>query len=61
MKKIVVYQFTVKLNGKYRTSPEYKSEKERLAAVACFLDKYPLRLTVNFFTNVRYVAEAENV
>lgn len=57
MKKIVVYQFTVKLNGKYRTSPEYTSEKERLAAVARFLKKYPLRLTINFFTNVRYVAE----
>lgn len=57
MKKIVVYQFTVKLNGKYRTSPEYTSEEERLDAVARFLDKYPLRLTINFFTNVRYVAE----
>ena len=57
MKKIVVYQFTVKLNGKYRTSPEYTSEQERLAAVARLLEKYPLRLTVNFFTNVRYVAE----
>ena len=59
MKKIVVYQFTVKLNGKYRTSPEYTSEQERLAAVARFLKKYPLRLTINFFTSVRYVAEAE--
>lgn len=57
MKKIVVYQFTVKLNGKYRTSPEYETKQERLAAVARFLDKYPLRLTINFFTNVRYVAE----
>lgn len=57
MKKIMVYQFTVKLNGKYRTSPEYTSEQERLAAVARFLEKYPLRLTINFFTNVRYVAE----
>lgn len=57
MKKIVVYQFTVKLNGQYRTSPEYISEQERLAAVARFLEKYPLRLTINFFTNIRYVAE----
>ena len=57
MKKIVVYQFTVKLNGKYRTSPEYVSEQGRLDAVARFLKKYPLRLTVNFFTSVRYVAE----
>ena len=58
MKKIVVYQFTVKLNGKYRTSPEYTSEQERLAAVARFLEKYPLRLTINFFTSIHYVAES---
>ena len=57
MKKIVVYQFTVKINGKYRTSPEYTSEQERLAAVARFLKVYPLRLTINFFTSVRYDAE----
>ena len=59
MKKIVVYQFTVKLNGKYKTSPEYASDLERLDAVARFLKKYPLRLTINFFTSVRYVAETE--
>ena len=57
MKKIVVYQFTVKLHGKYIASPEYASEQERLAAVARFLERYPLRLSINFFTNVRYVAE----
>lgn len=57
MKQITTYQFTVKINGKFRTSPEYATEEERLVDVAKFLKHYPLRLTVNFFSNVRYISD----
>lgn len=57
MKQVKKLQFTVKLNGTYRTSPEYDTEEERLADVAKFLKHYPIRLSINFFSTTHYVAD----
>lgn len=61
MRQIETWSLTIKVNGKWRKSPEYSTPEEACSKIVPFLKKFPKQFTtVTVIRNVRYEQDEES-